>query len=45
MDIKTEGEAEAIAPASGKHSTIRMLEPGKEPHPLSTKLLERRLPS
>ena len=42
-DIIKEVEAEALAPASGRHSTIRMLEPGKEPHPLSTKL-ERRLP-
>ena len=31
-------EAEALAPASGRHSTIIMLEPGKKPHPLSAKL-------
>ena len=40
---KKEVEVEALGPASGRHSTIRMLEPGKEPHPLSTRL-ERRLP-
>ena len=38
-----EVEAEALAPASRRHSTIRMLEVGEEPHPFSTKL-ERRLP-
>ena len=42
-DIKKEVEAEALAPASASHSNIRMLEPGKEPHPFNTKL-ERRLP-
>ena len=42
-DTIIEVEAEALAPASVRHSTIRMLEPGKEPHPLST-MLERRLP-
>ena len=43
-DIIIKVDAEAPAPASGSHSTTRILEPGKEPHPLSTKL-ERRLPS
>ena len=38
MVIKIKVEAKAIAPASGKHSTIRILEPEKEPQPLSTKL-------
>ena len=42
-DITKEVETEALAPASGRHSTNRMLEPGKELHPFSTKL-ERRLP-
>ena len=42
-DILKEVEAEALGPVSGRHSTIRIWEPGKEPHPFSTKL-ERRLP-
>ena len=42
-DIIIKVEAVALVPASGRHSTIRMLETGKEPHPFSTKL-ERRLP-